>query len=216
MFTADDFKIMERKCPEERDELLRLLDIRVSLPFAEDDFQSYEKLDMTIEEKIAKKLGSQSVVEGYSKILDANGIGFSSRETNTETLKKILANRRRIQGRSPAYDKIKLTCNRAASEYDLKDKSFLDKLENFVEKVRSAFKDGSIKRLLPIKGEIPLNYGEARMIKTILAPKLNLNDGDEIIISVIQNTPAPVIKSFDLDDETLRVLEQVDKIFDKI
>ena len=134
----------------------------------------------------------------------------------TDTLKEILANRRRIQERSPAYDKIKLTCSHAASEYDLKTKSFLDKLENFVEKVRGAFKDGSIKRLLPIKGEIPLNYSEVRIIKTILEPKLNLNDDDEIIISVIQNTPAPLIKSFDLDDETLRVLEQVDKIFDKI
>ena len=52
MFTADDFKVMERKCPEERDELLRLLGIKVSLPFAEDDFPSYEKLDMTIKEKM--------------------------------------------------------------------------------------------------------------------------------------------------------------------
>ena len=48
MFTASDFKIMERKCPNERDKLLKLLEIKVSLPFAEDDFKSYESLDVTI------------------------------------------------------------------------------------------------------------------------------------------------------------------------
>lgn len=216
MFTADDFKIMERKCPKERDELLSLLGIDVSLPYAEDDFKSYDELDITIEKKIAAKLGSTSVVEGYSKILDANGIGFNSSETNTEILKKILYNRRRVHGKTSSYDNIKVTCNRAAAEYDLKDKSLLDKLEEFVDKIRNAFKDGNIKRLLPIKEEMPLSYSDARMIKTILAPKLNLSDGDEIIISVIKRTPTPALKGFELDDETLRVLEQVDKIFDKI
>lgn len=216
MFTPSDFKIMERKCPEERDELLKLLGITVALPFDEDDRKAYEELDIAIESKLAAKLKSNSVIEGYAKILDASGIPFSLSETSTEILGKILASRRKIPGQSSAYDNIKLTCNRAASEYDLKDKSFLDSLKTLVEKVSSLFKGDDIKRLLPLKEEIPLSYGDARMVKTILAPKLNLNDGDEIIISVIKRTPAPAIKSVALDNETFRVLEQINKIFDKI
>lgn len=96
MFTASDFKIMARKCPDARDKLLKLLGIRVALPFAEDDFKSYEDLDITIEKKIATKLNSDSVVDGYAKLLDTGGVAFSLSETNTEMLSKILANRDKI------------------------------------------------------------------------------------------------------------------------
>ena len=105
MFTASDFKIMERKCPNERDKLLKLLEIKVSLPFAEDDFKSYESLDVTIEKKLVAKLNSTSVVDGYAKLLDTGGVAFSLSETNNEILAKILANREKILSAAPAQIK---------------------------------------------------------------------------------------------------------------
>lgn len=102
MFTPSDFKIMERKCPNERDKLLKLLGIKDALPFAENDFKAYEKLDIKIEKTLAAKLNSSSVVEGYAKIFDTGGIAFSLSETSTELLAKILANSDKILKSAPA------------------------------------------------------------------------------------------------------------------
>ena len=75
------------------------------MPFAEDDFKSYESLDVTIEKKLVAKLNSTSVVDGYAKLLDTGGVAFSLSETNNEILAKILANREKILSAAPAQIK---------------------------------------------------------------------------------------------------------------
>ena len=96
MYTPSDFKLMRRICPDEMNTLLNNLGIKIPDFDAKDEFEIYSELDAAIDKKICAKLQSNSVLEGYAKLLDAGKIEFSLRETRIELLKKILANREKI------------------------------------------------------------------------------------------------------------------------
>ena len=96
MYTAADFKLIRRICPDELNRLLKNLGINPPDFNAKDEFEIYTELDAMIEKKFCAKLQSNSVLEGYTKLLDLGGVAFSLSETRIELLKKILANRDKI------------------------------------------------------------------------------------------------------------------------
>ena len=96
MYTAADFKLMRRICPDEMAALLKSLGIKNPDFNAKDEFEIYSELDDAIDKKISAMLKSNSVLEGYTRLLDAGKIEFKLSETRIELLKKIIANREKI------------------------------------------------------------------------------------------------------------------------
>lgn len=96
MYTAADFKLMRRICPDEMVAMLNSLGIKNPDFNAKDEFEIYSELDDAIDKKISAMLKSNSVLEGYTRLLDAGKIEFKLSETRIELLKKIIANREKI------------------------------------------------------------------------------------------------------------------------
>ncbi len=208
MFTASSFSLIRQNCPEALNELLRLLEIDKPNWVRGDEFEISQKLDGEIEEKICILLKSDSDLAGYAKLLDMGGVNFSISETRKERIEKILANRDKILSASSGctHDlyNIRVTCNRA---------------ESFTDKVNSAWYSKSIMPLIEPKEEISLSQIAQQKIKNILAEELTLSYCDEIVISIIGKksvSPRKVSPILKLDDKTFKILEQLDKIFNKI
>lgn len=222
MFSVSAFKLIRRNCPEDFDKLLKLLAVDNPNWELDDEFKLAQELDRKIDKKLCALLDSDSDIDGYAKLLECGEVEFSFSETRKDLLKKILLNRDRILRDSSDYTqspKIKITCNRAESAFDVKNKSFLDNIQASVKEFCSALKDGDIKRLIPQKEEISLKSSAQQAIRNILAKEYDLNNCEEISISIIEkksSSPRKTLSSFKLDAKTFEVLEQIDKIFNKI
>ena len=222
MFSVSAFKLMRRNCPEDLDKLLKLLAVDQPNWELDDEFKIAQELDNEIDKKLCALLDSDSDIDGYAKLLERGEVEFSFRETRKELLEKILANRGSILRESSDYTQsqdIKLTCSRAESAFDVKNKSFLDNIQAALKEFCSALKDGDIKRLIPQKEEIYLGRSAQQAIRNILAKEYDLSDCDEISISIIEkksSSPRKNLSSFKLNAKTFEVLEQIDTIFNKI
>ena len=204
MFTAADFKLIQRICPTDLLQLLNLLGIdRQKMNFTGDDeFEKYADLDEEIDAKISAKLNSNSVLEGYTKLLDAGRVDFKLSETRIELLKKILANREKIQ--SPKFGG-----NTSRKDFEL---TFNIVKPNFFQATLFALKD-----------EFIVKKSTESRIKKILKEDENLKgiDIDKVDVSIISNSgeakfkPAEPLPNKNFKD-IFKVLEQVNKIFDKI
>lgn len=222
MFKATDFKLILRNCPEELDKLLQLLKISPQNFNDGNEFDIYDKLDKAIDKAFCAKLNCKSDLDGYAKLLDLGGIEFDLSETRNNMLKKILANRKKIWGQTTNHVKdFKLTCSYTEGAFDLKNKSLANKLKDALEKISAALKNKDISRLLPLEKEKTLNQDAEDEIKKVLAKHLDLSTCDEIVLSIIGKNPAP---HYDfsaspvqkLDEDTFKILEQINRIFDKI
>ena len=96
MFTADEFQLMKSKCPSELEKFLNKLSIRNPDSNGKDDFSVYGKLDDEITAEMCRLMKSDSVVQGYTKLLDFGKVSYSYRETNHELLDKVIANKDKI------------------------------------------------------------------------------------------------------------------------
>ena len=218
MFKATDFKLIRRNCPEELDKLLELLGLSMQ------NFDTEEELDEAIDKAFCTRLNCKSDLDGYGKLLDLGGIKFDSSETRTDMLKKILTNRERIfQSPSAAVqaESVTVTCHYAEPTFDLRNKSFAANLKEAVNKILDALRNKDISRLLPLKEEFTLKRSAEEAIKNIIAKECALADGDEIVISIIHKDSLPTKKDSvwyvsKPDSHALKILEQIDRIFDKI
>ena len=208
MFTVPAFKLIRRNCPEDLDKLLKLLEVDKKPNWDRDDeFKIAQELDRRIDKKLCALLDSNSDIDGYAKLLERGAVKFSFSETRKELLEKILANRDKILLASLVYTQglyIKITCNRA---------------ESFTDRIESSWQSKSIVPLIAPKEEINLSRIAQQKIKHIIAEEYNLSDCDEIVISIIEKKSSSSRKTFPtfkLDARTFEVLEQIDKIFNKI
>ena len=207
MFTVSAFKLIRRNCPEDLDKLLKLLAVDKPNWDRDDEFKIAQELDRRIDKKLCALLDSNSDIDGYAKLLERGAVEFSFSETRKELLEKILANRDKILSASLVYTQglyIKITCNRA---------------ESFTDRIESSWQSKSIVPLIAPKEEINLSRIAQQKIKNIIAEEYNLSDCDEIVISIIEkksSSPRKTFPTFKLDARTFEVLEQIDKIFNKI
>ena len=217
MFTPSDFKLIQRICPTDLLQLLNLLGIdSQKMNFeGDDEFEKYSDLDKEIDEKICAKLKSNSVLEGYAKLLDAGKIEFSLRETRIELLKKILANREKIQSPNMSQKDFKVTFATVEERQTFK---FTD-LNEILSYIKSLKEISEKITLTARKKELSVSKATELKIKKILKEEPNLRgiDIDEINVSIIcksnaekPQTSAPPTK------DIFTTLEQVNKIFDKI
>ena len=210
MFTAADFKLIQRICLTDLFQLLTLLNIdHQKMSFTSgDEFEKYSDLDKEIDKKICAKLNSTSVLEGYTKLLDRGKIPFNLSETRIELLKKILSNREKIQSpNSTATKDFDCTFNIAErSTFNIRD---LSEIKSFAKSLKSNFTLPDIPEKITLtarKKELYVSESAKSKIKKILREELRGMNIDEIAVSIISR-PATGNNS---------VSKQVDKIFDKI
>lgn len=90
MFVPAEFQSMRRLCPSELEKLLDELSIRFD--WSGDEYRTYEKLDALITKKICERMKSESIFDGYTKLLKLGGVDYNFSELDSELLEKIVSN----------------------------------------------------------------------------------------------------------------------------
>ena len=107
MFTSTELRNLKSKYKEDLVELLNKLDLTdisatltsVIEEDGKDEFQSYDdyyELDSKITLKVCDNLKSDSIIDGYTKLLKIGKVTFNYDETDNELLNKIIENKQRI------------------------------------------------------------------------------------------------------------------------
>ncbi|MBR1728538.1 MAG: hypothetical protein IJ728_03335 [Selenomonadaceae bacterium] len=105
MFKTEEIQRIIKICPSDFEELLKNLQITMPNFDQDDENKSYEILDESIEKNICGLLNSNSLSDGYEKLLSRGGISFVSNDTRNEMIKKIVSSREKIlQGVSISND----------------------------------------------------------------------------------------------------------------
>lgn len=104
MFTAAEFRLIREKCPEKLESLLDNLSIEKPNWNGDNEFESYAALDDKIVDSLCTKLKSESIIDGYTKLMTLGGLPFDYSETDNELLAAILTEQEKIQ--SNLTDKI--------------------------------------------------------------------------------------------------------------
>ena len=96
MFTVDEFQLIKKRCLPELEKLLQKISIPTPDFDGADEFKIYDRLGGEITNKMCCLLKSNSVVEGYTKLLKLGKIGYDFSETDDELLEKIINNKEKI------------------------------------------------------------------------------------------------------------------------
>ena len=99
MFTAAEFKLIREDCPEKLDSLLENLGIKKPVWNKDDEFKIYADLDDEIIKKLCEKMNSDSIIDGYTKLMTLGDLHFDYSETDNELLATILKEHEQIQER---------------------------------------------------------------------------------------------------------------------
>ena len=92
MFTAAEFRLIRERCLADFQNLLATLKISEPNWNSGAEFQIYENLDNEIVARICRLMKSESIIDGYTKLLTLGSIDFNFSETDNELLAKILKN----------------------------------------------------------------------------------------------------------------------------
>ena len=96
MFTAAEFRLIQKNCPEKLDALLENLRIKKSDWNSGNEFKIYEKLDDEIVSRVCRLMKSESIIDGYTNLITLGGLQFNYSETDNELLATILQNKEKI------------------------------------------------------------------------------------------------------------------------
>lgn len=99
MFTAAEFRLIFENCPEKLDALLSNLKIKKPILNKDDEFKIYAELDDKIINSLCEKMKSESIIDGYTKLMNLGNLHFDYSETDNELLETILAEQKKIQTR---------------------------------------------------------------------------------------------------------------------
>lgn len=127
MFAAGEFQLIRSKCLTELKMLLNQLSIPMPNINDGNEFQIYEELDNDISKAICRMLKSDSIIDGYSKLLKLGNVDYDFSETDDELLRKILNNKDSIIQNS--FDKYEVKiCKRDSISEFLNDLSYVNKI----------------------------------------------------------------------------------------
>ena len=97
MFTAAEYRLIREDCPKKLDSLLENLKIEKPTWNEGEEFEIYAKLDDEIISKLCEKMDSESIIDGYTKLMKLGNLHFDYSETDNELLATILNKREKIQ-----------------------------------------------------------------------------------------------------------------------
>ena len=93
MFTAAEYRLIREKCPGDFQKLLAKLGIAEPNWNSGDEFRIYEKVDDEIIFRLCQLMKSESIIDGYTKLLKFGGVHFDYSETDNEMLERIVQNK---------------------------------------------------------------------------------------------------------------------------
>lgn len=93
MFTAAEYRLIRENCLADLQKLLAMLNMSEPNWNVGDEFRIYEKVDEGIIERVCRLMKSESVIEGYTKLMTLGGLPFDYSETDNELLATILKNK---------------------------------------------------------------------------------------------------------------------------
>ena len=96
MFTADEFQLIRSHCLPDLEKFLKQISVSIPNWNSGDEFKIYDKLGGEITSKMCRLLKSNSIVEGYTKLLKLGKIGYDFSETDNELLNKVVTNKNKI------------------------------------------------------------------------------------------------------------------------
>lgn len=96
MFTADEFQLIRSHCLPDLEKFLKQISVPIPNWNSGDEFRIYDKVGGEITNKMCRLLKSNSVVEGYTKLLKLGNISYDFSETDNELLEKIISNKEKI------------------------------------------------------------------------------------------------------------------------
>ena len=96
MFTATEFRLIREKCLPDLQNLLAMLNIPEPNWDSGNEFKIYEKLDDEIVKRVCQFMKSESIIDGYTKLMTLGGLKFKYSETDNELLAKILQNKEKV------------------------------------------------------------------------------------------------------------------------
>ena len=74
MFTAAEYRLIREKCPGDFQKLLAKLGIAEPNWNSGDEFRIYEKVDDEIIFRLCQLMKSESIIDGYTKLLKFGGV----------------------------------------------------------------------------------------------------------------------------------------------
>ena len=96
MFTATEFRLIGVKCLPDLQNLLAMLNIPEPNWDSGNEFKIYEKLDDEIVKRVCQLMKSESIIDGYTKLMAFGDLKFKYSETDNELLAKILQNKEKV------------------------------------------------------------------------------------------------------------------------
>ena len=97
MFTAAEFRLIRANCPEKLDALLENLNISAPDWNSSDEFSAYKKLDDKIIRALCEKMKSESIIDGYTKLMNLGELPFDYSETDNALLDTLVKNKARLE-----------------------------------------------------------------------------------------------------------------------
>ena len=105
MFTAAEYRLIREDCPKKLDSLLENLKIEKPTWNEGEEFEIYAKLDDEIISKLCEKMDSESIIDGYTKLMKLGDLHFDYSETH---IKKFLPCHLKVSVKSLTTAKLKL------------------------------------------------------------------------------------------------------------
>ena len=96
MFTADEFQLIRSHCLPDLEKFLKQISVPIPNWNSGDEFRIYDKVGDEITNKMCRLLKSNSVVEGYTKLLKLGNISYDFSEIDSELLNKVVTNKNKI------------------------------------------------------------------------------------------------------------------------
>ena len=93
MFTAAEYRLIRENCLADLKKLLAMLHISEPNWNDGDEFRIYEKVDDEIVNRVCRLMKSESVIDGYTKLMKLGNLHFDYSETDNELLAAIVKNR---------------------------------------------------------------------------------------------------------------------------
>ena len=96
MFTAAEYRLIRENCLSDLQKLLAMLNISEPNWNGGDEFRIYEKVDDEIINRVCRLMKSESIIDGYTKLMKFGNLHFDYSETDNELLATILKNKNSV------------------------------------------------------------------------------------------------------------------------
>ncbi len=168
MFTAAEFRLIRERCPKKLDGLLEKLNIPKPDWEAGNEFRNYEALDEKIVNRLCRLMKSDSIINGYVKLLELGGIAVDYSETDNQLLNQIISHMNEINAGLGQHIRDSYRRKAAPLPPPVKAKDYGDVKIEFFRLTQGSFLSNNRKKL-------PVSPSIEETIKKMICDQLSSN-----------------------------------------